>query len=253
MKVIGIIPARYGSTRFPGKPLADIAGKSMIQRVVEQAQKAKRLHDVVVATDDQRIADHVHHFGGKVVLTDANHPSGTDRCREALNHFEDVEVVINIQGDEPLIPPSQIDALIECFEEAETQIATLIKPISSTAILTDPNKPKVLVNHHGEAIYFSRTPLPYVKGQAIENWLNHHPYWQHIGVYAYRANTLKAITLLAPSPLENAESLEQLRWIEHGYRIRVATTDHESFPVDTPEDLERLLTYLKASEKQTEP
>ncbi|MGD1846261.1 MAG: 3-deoxy-manno-octulosonate cytidylyltransferase [Salibacteraceae bacterium] len=250
MKTLGIIPARYGSTRFPGKPLADILGKSMIQRVVDQARKSKQLDEVVVATDDTRIEHHVKAFGGNAIMTSDQHPSGTDRCREVLHHFEKVDVVVNIQGDEPLIPPEQIDTLVQCFQSQDTQIATLVKPIRSEEILRDVNKPKVLINQKQEAIYFSRTPLPHLKDVPQGEWLKHHAYWQHIGIYAYRSQALKTITQLAPSSFEEAESLEQLRWIQSGFKVRVATTEHTSFPVDTPQDLQRVVDYLNQAKPE---
>lgn len=241
MKILGIIPARYASTRFPGKPLADIAGKSMIQRVYEQAKKCPDLSEVIVATDDKRIFDHVVGFHGLVVITSADHQSGTDRCAEvALSHPE-YDVIINIQGDEPYIEPEQISQLARCFNDPDTQIATLVKKIQNEQELFNSNAPKVVVNNHAEAIYFSRSPLPYIRGQEEKSWLQQYPYFKHIGIYGYRSDILQQITKLPVSPLEKAESLEQLRWIENGYPIKVAETDFETFAVDTPEDLEKLL------------
>ncbi len=242
MKILGIIPARYASTRFPGKPLVDIAGKSMIQRVYEQAKKCAGLSEVIVATDDNRIFDHVARFGGVAVMTSSAHQSGTDRCAEVAQKHPDYEVIINIQGDEPFIDPEQISKLISCFNDAGTQIATLIKKVQTEQELHNINSPKVIINKHSEAIYFSRSPLPHIRGQEPENWLQHFTYFKHIGIYGYRADILQQITKLPVSPLEKAESLEQLRWIENGYKIKVAETELETYAIDTPEDLEKLLS-----------
>jgi 3-deoxy-manno-octulosonate cytidylyltransferase (CMP-KDO synthetase) len=240
MKILGVIPARYASSRFPGKPLVDIAGKSMIQRVYEQAKKCKDLTEVIVATDDKRIFDHVVGFHGMVVMTSADHQSGTDRCAEvALNHPE-YDVVINIQGDEPYIEPEQISKLAGCFNDPDTQIATLIKKVQNEQDLFNPNAPKVVVNKRSEAVYFSRSPLPYIRGQEQQSWLRHYTYFKHVGIYGYRADILQQITQLPVSALEKAESLEQLRWIENGYKIKVAETEFETFAVDTPDDLTKL-------------
>ena len=240
MKILGIIPARYASSRFPGKPLVDIAGKSMIQRVYEQAKKCDDLSEVIVATDDDRIFDHVSAFGGLAVMTSADHASGTDRCAEVASQHPEYEVIINIQGDEPYIDPEQITKLAACFTDADTQIATLIKKMNSVAELLNFNSPKVIINKRAEAIYFSRTALPHVRGQEPKEWLSHFTYFKHIGIYGYRADILQQITKLPISSLEKAESLEQLRWIENGYRIKVAETELETHAIDTPEDLERL-------------
>ncbi len=242
-EILGIIPARFASTRFPGKPLADIDGKTMIQRVYEQASKA--LTHVVVATDDERIMQAVQHFGGNVVMTASTHQSGTDRCTEALNRHEKTtgktfHIVVNIQGDEPFVEPAQIETLLSCFTEPETQIATLVKPASDSAALFDPNKPKVVTGAKAQALYFSRSPIPHLRGHRTSQWhLNHH-YLIHIGLYAYRAEVLRIITELTPTPLERAESLEQLRWLEHGYHITTKITHHESYSIDTPDDLKAL-------------
>lgn len=240
MKVLGIIPARYASTRFPGKPLVDIAGKSMIQRVYEQAKKCTSLNEVIVATDDERIFDHVLAFGGVAVMTSSDHQSGTDRCAEVAQLHPQYDVVINIQGDEPYIDPEQISKLVACFNAADTQLATLIKRVKTTEELFNTNSPKVVINKLSEAIYFSRSPLPHIRGQEPVNWLSHYTYFKHIGIYGYRADILQEVTKLHVSSLEKAESLEQLRWIENGYRIKVAETELETFAVDTPEDLEKL-------------
>jgi 3-deoxy-manno-octulosonate cytidylyltransferase (CMP-KDO synthetase) len=240
MKTLGIIPARYASTRFPGKPLVDIAGKSIIQRVYEQAKKCMQLSEVIVATDDDRIFEHVHSFGGKAMMTSSHHQSGTDRCAEVAETHSEYDVIINIQGDEPYIDPGQISKLISCFEDADTQIATLVKKISNEQELHNTNSPKVIINKNSDAIYFSRSPLPHIRGQEPQNWLQHFTYFKHIGIYGYRADVLEQITKLPVSPLEKAESLEQLRWVESGYKIKVAETEIETLAIDTPEDLKKL-------------
>ncbi|ASB49488.1 3-deoxy-manno-octulosonate cytidylyltransferase [Alkalitalea saponilacus] len=241
--VLGIIPARYASTRFPGKPLVDIGGKPMIQRVYEQA--AKILKHVYVATDDERIFDAVLSFNGKVVMTSPEHQSGTDRCTEALSLVESEEkrsydVVINIQGDEPFIEPEILETLTGCFMSSMTEIATLVKPLKEAEDLFDSNKPKVVINPKYEAIYFSRSPIPYLRQYPQKEWHLKHPYFLHIGLYGYRSDILREITSLKPSSLELAESLEQLRWLENGYKISVRTVNHETIGIDTPEDLERV-------------
>jgi 3-deoxy-manno-octulosonate cytidylyltransferase (CMP-KDO synthetase) len=242
MKILGIIPARYASTRFPGKPLVDITGKVMIQRVYEQCVKCPSLDDVIVATDDERILNHIHDFGGKAVMTSAAHQSGTDRCAEVAANHPEYDVVVNIQGDEPYIDPVQISKVTACFNSADTQIATLIKKITVADDLHNANSPKVIVNKLAEAIYFSRTAIPYIRGQDAEQWLQHFTYFKHIGIYGFRSTILQAVTKLPVSPLEKAESLEQLRWIENGYSIKVAETELETQAVDTPEDLEKILS-----------
>ena len=239
MNILGIIPARFASTRFPGKPLVDIAGKSMIQRVYEQAKKCSSLGDVVVATDDDRIFDHVSAFG-KAVMTSSEHQSGTDRCAEVALKHPEYDIIINIQGDEPYIDPEQITKLAVCFNDPATQIATLIKRVQNVEELHNANSPKVVINKLSEAIYFSRSALPHIRGQESQNWLNFYPYFKHIGIYGYQADVLQQITKLPVSSLEKAESLEQLRWIENGYRIKVAETGLETFAVDTPEDLQKI-------------
>ena len=240
MKILGIIPARYASTRFPGKPLVSIKGKTMIQRVYEQAKQCTSLNQVIVATDDSRIYSHVIDFGGLAIMTSTNHQSGTDRCAEVARSYPNYNVVINIQGDEPFINPNQIDELASCFE-TNADIATLVKKITTNEELFNPNTPKVLKNVLGEAIYFSRATIPLIRGVEQENWLSHYQYYKHIGIYGYRSSILHQITKLLPSTLEKAESLEQLRWIENGYRIKVAETEHETFAIDTPADLEKIL------------
>lgn len=243
-QLLGLIPARYASTRFPGKPLADIGGKPMIQRVYEQA--LKHLETVYVATDDQRIMNAVLAFGGKAVMTSVDHQSGTDRCAEALEKVQLTEnktfhAVINIQGDEPFISPEQIAAVAGCFDNADTQLATLVKPIKKAEDLFNPNKPKVVINKNKEALFFSRSPIPYFRGKPEEEWHTHHQYFNHIGLYGYRSDVLREITKLPMGELELTESLEQLRWLENGYRIRVEETHQEALAVDTPEDLQKLL------------
>lgn len=245
MKILGIIPARYASTRFPGKPLVDICGKSMIQRVYEQASKAITLHKVVVATDDERIFEHVIGFGGKAVMTDSTHQSGTDRCAEVAGKYVDFEGFINIQGDEPLIDPKQIDLLGNKLSEKEVELATLIKKIESSDELFNNNIPKVVCKANGEAAYFSRESIPHLRGVDPSEWLQKHTFYKHIGIYAYRAAALQQITRLPVSKLEKAESLEQLRWIENGYRIHTVVTDIETQAIDTPEDLEKVIQLIK--------
>jgi 3-deoxy-manno-octulosonate cytidylyltransferase (CMP-KDO synthetase) len=240
MKIIGIIPARYGSSRFPGKPLVDIDGKSMIQRVYEQASKSTRLDAVVVATDDVRIADKVSAFGGKFHLTSAAHQSGTDRCAEVIRRETGFDVVINIQGDEPYIDPSQIDLLISCFDASTVQLATLVKKINSDEELFNSNIPKVILNASQEAVYFSRQAIPFIRGKEKSSWLEEYQFYKHIGIYGYTAPTLLELTKLEPSTLELAESLEQLRWVENGYTIQTRTTEIETIAVDAPEDLIKL-------------
>ncbi len=247
MKFIGIIPARYASSRFPGKPLAMIGDMTMIERVYRQA--SKELDEVVVATDDSRIFDTVTKFGGKAVMTSESHRSGTDRCREAYaNVGSDADVIINIQGDEPFIAPQQIAALKACFDDSEVCIATLARPFDPARgfdALFDPNTPKVIMDNMMNAIYFSRSIIPYVRNHEWKQWLDHARFHTHVGLYAYRADTLDTITRLPQSSLELAESLEQLRWIENGFKIRVAITENPTIGIDTPEDLKAAIEYLK--------
>lgn len=238
MKVVGIIPARYASSRFPGKPLAMLKGKYVVQHVVEQVSKV--LTDVYVATDDERIAKAVEEFGGKVILTRADHQSGTDRIAEAVSKLETVyDVVVNIQGDEPFIHESQIRTVVECFEEPTTDIATLGKKFDTLSAAKNPNSPKIILDNNNCAMYFTRALVPYIRNKAEEEWLEAYPFLKHIGLYAYRTEVLKAITRLPQSSLELAESLEQLRWLQNGYKIKVGLTDIETIGIDTPEDLER--------------
>jgi len=247
MKFLGIIPARYASTRFPGKPLVDIGGKSMIQRVYEKVKPC--LDDVWVATDDERIEKAVKSFGGRVVMTSDQHKSGTDRCLEAtLKIPGKYDVIINIQGDEPFIQAEQIEVLKDCFiKNAETNLATLVKLFKMSDgldALLNPNSPKVVLNSKGEAMYFSRSVIPYLRGIPQGKWLEKGLFYKHIGIYAYRLETLASIAALPQSPMELAESLEQLRWLENGYRIQTAVTEIENLAVDTPEDLERIREYF---------
>lgn len=235
---IGIIPARYASSRFPGKPLAILGGKPVIERVYEQV--AKVLVNVCVATDDERISNAVKSFGGNVVMTRADHKSGTDRVEEAYQKIgKSYPVVINIQGDEPFIHPEQIESIMHCFDDERTQIATLGKRFETIEAVKNPNSPKIVVDNEGYAMYFSRSVIPFVRGVEEKDWLEHYPFLKHLGLYAYRAEVLKAVTSLPQSSLEKAESLEQLRWLQNGYRIRVAETKYETVGIDTPEDLKR--------------
>lgn len=239
MKILGVIPARYASTRFPGKPLTDIGGKTMIQRVYEQCAKTTALSKVVIATDDERIYKHVENFSA-VVMTRSEHPSGTDRCREALEQQqESFDYVINIQGDEPFIDPVQIEILAAELKKGAA-IATLAKPIEDETLLHNPNIVKVVTTGDGHALYFSRAPIPFNRNAGSNPWTKSHSYLKHIGLYGYQTDTLKQITKLPVGKLESTESLEQLRWLEHGYRIRVGITSIETIGIDTPEDLEKI-------------
>ncbi|MGN6476100.1 MAG: 3-deoxy-manno-octulosonate cytidylyltransferase [Flavipsychrobacter sp.] len=243
--IVGIIPARYASTRFPGKPLTDIRGKSMIQRVYEQASKSSSLDKVVVATDDERIKEHVLAFGGNVVITAEDHPSGTDRCWDALQQIEGkYDYVINIQGDEPFIDPSQIDTLAAVLIDGITELATLIIPVDNHEVLFDMGEVKVVLNDNMEGMYFSRMVIPYIKGVPQENWHQHHDYYRHVGMYAYRTDVLEKLTALPVSTLEKAESLEQLRWLQKGFKIKCAITQFDSHCIDTPEDVEKVLRLM---------
>jgi 3-deoxy-manno-octulosonate cytidylyltransferase (CMP-KDO synthetase) len=243
MKVLGVIPARFESSRFPGKPLIDLKGKSMIQRVYEGAMRSDLLTEVIVATDDERIVDEVLSFGGKVELTDKNHPSGTDRCGEILSRHPDFDVVLNIQGDEPLVASEQIDSLLEAFHNEEVQIATLgIKDVSEEDFL-NPNRIKLVTKENGDALYFSRSPIPNTHN-ASETIKSDFPFMRHIGLYAYRAQTLTELVSLEKTKLEQIESLEQLRWLYYGYAIRVIETTIETPNIDVPADVEKVLPFL---------
>ena len=243
MRFIGIIPARYASTRFPGKPLALLGGKTVIERVY--AQVSSVIADTWVATDDERIMDAVVGFGGRAVMTSPDHKSGTDRIAEAVEKIGGTyDVVVNVQGDEPFIRKEQIMSLCACFEDAETQIATLGKPFTEMSAVENPNSPKIVTDNRGFALYFSRSVIPYVRGVECSEWLGHFPYLKHLGLYAYRTEVLQAVTHLPQSSLEKAESLEQLRWLQNGYRIRVGITDFETVGIDTPDDLDRAEAFL---------
>ena len=243
MKVLGIIPARYGSSRFPGKPLIDLKGKTMIQRVYEGAKKSNLLSDIIVATDDQRIVDEVKRFGGNVLLTKDTHPSGTDRCGEIASKFSDIDVVVNIQGDEPLVDYRQLDALISAFRDENTTIATLgIKDVTLEDI-NNTNRIKIVVDHKQNALYFSRSAIPnYANSKG--NPLEIYPFYRHIGLYAYRSEILKELVDLKPTQLETIESLEQLRWLYYGYSIRVVETNIETPNIDVPEDVKKVMEFL---------
>lgn len=247
LRYIAIIPARYASTRFPGKPLAQLGGQSVIERVYRQVSGV--IEDVVVATDDERIYSAVEAFGGRVVMTSAEHRSGTDRCWEAYcKQDEQFDVVINVQGDEPFISASQLRAIISCFEDENTDIATLVKPFTKEdglSVLENPNTPKVVLDAQMRAIYFSRSVIPFLRGVEREQWLSHHTFYKHIGMYAFRSEVLEQITSLEQSVLEKAESLEQLRWLENGYKIGVGITEEETIGIDTPEDLQRAEEFLR--------
>lgn len=241
MKILGIIPARYESSRFPGKPLVDIMGKSMIQRVYEQANKAASLNKVIIATDDSRIVDHINEWGGNVMMTSSEHASGTDRCQEVLSaQDEDFDIVVNIQGDEPFIDPSQIEKVTECFTNQETQISSLAKKISAKEELFNPNSVKVVIGENGKALYFSRAVIPFLRAVEEKDYLTKGVFYKHLGIYAYRASVLNEICRLPQSILEKAESLEQLRWLSAGYKIAMGITEIEGISVDTPEDLLKL-------------
>lgn len=251
MKFLAVIPARYASTRFPGKPLAVLGGKPVIRRVYEQVAGVL---DAVVATDDERIRDAVLAFGGRVEMTSPDHRSGTDRCREAYDKVckkegREYDVVINVQGDEPFIRPSQLESVMRCFDDPSTDIATLVKPFAVSdgiAALENPNSPKVVLDAQSRALYFSRSVIPFLRGVPREEWLARHTFYKHIGLYAFRSEVLRAVTALPQSPLELAESLEQLRWLENGYRIGVGISQVETVGIDTPDDLARAEEFLRS-------
>lgn len=245
MKFIGIIPARYASTRFPGKPLALLGGKPVIQHVYEKV--AAVLGAAYVATDDERIYDVVKSFGGQVVMTRTDHKSGTDRIEEAIEKIGgEWDVVVNVQGDEPFVAKNQLDTICHCFDDPTTQIATLGRPFESMEAVQNPNSPKIVVDNMGFAMYFSRSVIPYLRGKEMSSWLTHYPFLKHLGIYAYRKDVLRQVTQLPQSSLEIAESLEQLRWLQNGFKIKVGTTDVETVGIDTPQDLERAEEFLKA-------
>ncbi len=253
MKSLGIIPARYASTRFPGKPLVDIAGKSMIQRVFKQAQKSG-LDEVVVATDDGRIFDHVNGFGGKAVMTSEKHATGTDRCAEVaeMQLFSNFDLIINVQGDEPFIHPEQINIVLDMLlKKPDLAVGTLAKKINDDATLFNPNVIKVVFCKNGKALYFSRSPIPYVRGKKEADWLQHAQFYKHIGMYGFRRETLLQLANLPQSHLEIAESLEQLRWMENGFSIGISITEFETKGIDSPEDLQEVLANL--GDERNEP
>ncbi len=233
-----IIPARYGSTRFPGKPLVDLGGKTIIQRTVEAAQSANPTIGIAVATDDVRIAEHVQSFA-KVVMTSSHHISGTDRCADALQQLNwNCDVIVNLQGDEPFITAKQIQQLVDCFQNSSTQIATLKKELTSLDDINNPNIVKVVAGVNQRALYFSRSSIPFLREEG------HLSTYKHVGMYAFRPNVLLEITKLAPTPLEKSEMLEQLRWLENGYAIDIVETDWASPAIDTPEDLVKAVSFL---------
>ncbi|NOY38062.1 MAG: 3-deoxy-manno-octulosonate cytidylyltransferase [Chlorobi bacterium] len=251
MNILAVIPARYQSSRFPGKPLADILGKPMIQHVYERTSKVT---ETVVATDDKRIFTKVNDFGGRVVMTGIHHKSGTDRCFEALNIWEEqrgvsVDIVLNIQGDEPLIEPEQIRELISCFNDPSTMIATLIRKITSHSELINSNIPKVITDNDHHALYFSRTPIPYLRDLPPDQWLKHHTFYKHIGLYGFKKEILQKVTGLPTSSLETAESLEQLRWLQNGFSINTFISSYDNHMVDTPGDLEKIISLLSCTHK----
>ena len=247
MKFLAIIPARYASTRFPAKPLALLGGKPVIQHVYERVSKV--LNDVIVATDDKRIHDVVETFGGRVVMTSTEHRTGTDRCLEAYNNYGiEADVIINVQGDEPFIAEDQIKQLMQCFNNPQTDIATLIKPFPAGTpfdVISNPNTPKAIINPQGQAVYFSRSVIPYLRGIEKDLWTLTRVYYKHIGIYAYRVDVLRKITQMPQTPLELSESLEQLRWLENNLIIQTAETNIETIGIDTPEDLQKAEKYLQ--------
>lgn len=248
MKVIGIIPARYASSRFPGKPLAVLGGKCVIARVVEQVDAV--LDAVYVATDDERIYNTVTAMGANAVMTSPDHQSGTDRIAEALDKIGgNFDVVVNIQGDEPFIQKSQIETVVACFNDADTQIATLGKPFATLEEAKNPNSPKILLDNRNYAMYFTRALAPYIRGKEESEWITVYPFLKHIGLYAYRSDVLQEITKLPQSPLELAEGLEQLRWLQNGYKVKVGLTDVETVGIDTPEDLQHAEQFLLRQSK----
>jgi 3-deoxy-manno-octulosonate cytidylyltransferase (CMP-KDO synthetase) len=243
MKVLGVIPARFASSRFPGKPLIDIKGKTMIRRVFEGASRSSLIEHVVVATDDQRIMDEVHTFNGNAVMTSEKHPSGTDRCAEVAARYPDCDIVINIQGDEPLVDYQQLEQLIAAFSDPSVEIATLVTRKTTMDDLQNPNRIKVVADHQMNALYFSRSVVPnfhHTTGDVLGNY----PFLRHIGLYAYRASTLQKLTSLEPTALEKTESLEQLRWLYFGHKIRLVETEIETPNIDVPDDLQKVLEYL---------
>lgn len=248
MNAIAIIPARYGSTRFPGKPLIHIGGKTMIHSVYENTSVVKSLNDVIVATDDDRIKNEVLSFGGKVVMTSANHKSGTERCAEVVSGLNPKpDIVINVQGDVPFVASDHIEKIVSCFQSNQVQIATIMKRITEEKRLINPHITKVVFNKRMQAIYFSRTPIPYIRDVNHEMWVQAFDYFEHIGLYGYRSEALEAISKLPEGKLEQAESLEQLRWLENGFAVQLAETTFDSISIDTPEDLSQVIVKLTHS------
>lgn len=242
MEILGVIPSRYASSRFPGKPLVDIKGKPMVQHVYERAKQAKRLSKVVVATDDQRIYEAVERFGGTAIMTSESCENGTDRCREVIEkHLFNYDVIINIQGDEPYVHPEQIDKLCSLFENENVKLGTLAKQTHLADDILNPSRVKVVIDKNMDALYFSRSPIPFFRGKDNNEWGKHHVYYKHLGLYGYRKESLLKYNQLKPSELEAAEALEQLKWLENGFKMRVGITEHNSYAIDTPEDLEELL------------
>lgn len=247
MKILCIIPARYGAMRFPGKPMADIGGKTMIERVYTQCRKAQQPTEVIVATEDARIQAHVQAFGGKAAMTSPDHISGTERIAEVAAQYPDYDYYVNVQGDEPFINPDAIDLLCQTLTQPSVEIATLVKPWDAADDLDNPNMVKAVLDHAGNALYFSRSPIPFVRGvDDRHTWLSHAPFYKHLGIYGFKREVLLAVPSMKPSPLE-IESLEQLRWLANGYKIRTATTLHDSIAIDTPADLTRALAWLAAN------
>ncbi len=250
MKTLGIIPARYGSTRLPGKPLFEIGGKSIIQRVYEQARKARLLDDVIVATDDERIFQHVLLFGGAVQMTAESHQSGTDRCAEIAAELTSYDLVVNIQGDEPFIQPEQIDLVIQpLLDSGQLDIATLVRVIREQEDLFNPNIVKVVLDKNNHALYFSRSPIPHLRNIPESVWIENGLFFKHIGLYAFRLDVLQQVAALPVSFLEKSESLEQLRWLENGFSIIVNKTEQETIGIDTINDLEKARKLIKENEK----
>lgn len=244
MKILGVIPSRFSSSRFPGKPLIDLAGKSMIQRVYEGAKKCELFTELVVATDDERIFNHVHEFGGNAMMTNSDHQSGTDRCGEVISKLPDFDVVVNIQGDEPLVEAEQLKQLISAFGQEETQIATLGIFVKNQQELFNPNRIKVVLNAKNQAIYFSRNPIPFGAQMLQEYWMKSYPYVRHIGLYAFRTKVLEELVKLEPTAIEKQESLEQLRWMYYGHKVQVVMTEIETPNIDSPEDVAAILDLL---------
>jgi 3-deoxy-manno-octulosonate cytidylyltransferase (CMP-KDO synthetase) len=238
--ILAIIPARWASTRFPGKPLVDIGGKTMIQRVYEQVQQCPLIDKIVVATDHTGIMEHVAAFGGEALMTAADHVSGTDRCAEVARQVSAATIILNVQGDEPFVQPEQLTLLIETLSAAACPIATLGKKITDSEAIFNPNIVKIVPSQQGQALYFSRHPIPYVRGTEQAYWVEKAVFYKHIGLYAFQAEALQAISRLSPTPLEIAESLEQLRWMDYGYGIAVGITDLETIGIDTPDDLKKI-------------